>query len=539
MRVLKMRAPAILLPAALALTVPARGAVGRAPEPAPAAPTTAAATYPKINPPDEYSYLENNNDPRTVAWVKAQNEKTAAALESSPEFRRNFAMTLALNDAVETPLASQRLMLKDGWVYQLWVDNEHPRGTWRRARLSSFLSASPVWQALLDVDALAAQTGRPIQLVNSAEFSPNGRRCIVRLSNGWSNIIEFREFDLEKRDFVEHGFEIPEGIAGNAVWYDADTLIVSGKFGNPDETVESGWDKVVKKWKRGTPLKDAETIFRGEPRDLGVRVEQQELPPAQLASLRAAGREAVTIMRLSFDDAGNRASGASGVLYSSWLLGQDDQPRRMATPSNVPYPRAAKDDFIFPIERDWSVGGQVWRAGSLLAIPAEDIGSATPRVQLVFRPSDEQRIANIAVAGDSIFILGSHLGSSIGWIARKTGERWSVRKVQFPQIGSAQISMVERGDVILDYQGIAQPSTYFRVDFAKGKIVPTGRHPADAGRNVNVERFEVRSADGALVPYLVARSATTRFDGQAPALVVGYGAYGGDQVPVYYPSLKR
>ena len=52
-------------------------------------------------------------------------------------------------------------------------------------------------------------------------------------------------------------------------WRNRDTLYVGTDFG-PGSLTKSGYPRIVKEWKRGTPLAAAETVFEGEAEDVSV-----------------------------------------------------------------------------------------------------------------------------------------------------------------------------------------------------------------------------------------------------------------------------
>ena len=62
------------------------------------------------------------------------------------------------------------------------------------------------------------------------------------------------------------GFTLPEA-KSSVTWRDADTLWVGTDFG-PGSLTTSGYPRVVKLWKRGTPLADATTVFEGSDKDV-------------------------------------------------------------------------------------------------------------------------------------------------------------------------------------------------------------------------------------------------------------------------------
>ena len=84
---------------------------------------------------------------------------------------------------------------------------------------------------------------------------------MISLSRGGSDAATEREFDVRTKKFVEGGFALPEA-KSNVAWRDENTLWVGTDFG-PGSTTTSGYPRIVKLWKRGTPLSEAKTVFEG------------------------------------------------------------------------------------------------------------------------------------------------------------------------------------------------------------------------------------------------------------------------------------
>ena len=70
------------------------------------------------------------------------------------------------------------------------------------------------------------------------------------------------------------GFSLPEA-KSSVAWRDEDTLWVGTDFG-PGSLTTSGYPRIVKLWKRGTPLSEAKTIFEGKPEDVAAIGDQRD-----------------------------------------------------------------------------------------------------------------------------------------------------------------------------------------------------------------------------------------------------------------------
>ena len=101
---------------------------------------------------------------------------------------------------------------------------------------------------------------------------PDGRwRLVVRATvNDDDTAVVVREFDNHTRSFVPAGFSLPEA-KSSVAWRDADTLWVATDFG-PGSLTTSGYARVVKQWKRGTPLAEAQTVFEARPEHVWAAV---------------------------------------------------------------------------------------------------------------------------------------------------------------------------------------------------------------------------------------------------------------------------
>ena len=100
---------------------------------------------------DPYRWLEDVGGERAMAWVKAENAKSAGVLEKDPRFAGIYKSALAMAQAKDRiPNAS----FMAGALYNFWQDSAHVRGIWRRTTLESYRTASPVWTTELDLDVL-------------------------------------------------------------------------------------------------------------------------------------------------------------------------------------------------------------------------------------------------------------------------------------------------------------------------------------------------------------------------------------------------
>ena len=156
---------------------------------------------------DPYLWLEEVEGEKALKWVKERSAKDTAELEAVPEFAEIHAQLLEIyNSRDRIPYAG----VQGAWLYNFWQDAEHVRGLWRRTFLDQYITAEPVWEIVLDLDALAEAEGENWVWKGASFLAPDYRLCMVTLSRGGGDAAVQREFDTVAKAFVPDGFQLPE-----------------------------------------------------------------------------------------------------------------------------------------------------------------------------------------------------------------------------------------------------------------------------------------------------------------------------------------
>src|ERR1700683_2217340 len=88
-----------------------------------------------VETPDKYLWLEDVSGARAMAWVKAENERSAKVLESDPHFAPLEATALKV---LESPERLPMPSLNGSDIYNTWQDAEHVRGLLRRTSVADY-----------------------------------------------------------------------------------------------------------------------------------------------------------------------------------------------------------------------------------------------------------------------------------------------------------------------------------------------------------------------------------------------------------------
>ena len=222
---------------------------------------------------DPYLWLEEVTGERALAWVKQQNAESTTELARTPEFT-------ALETRLRRILDSQEripLIEKRGHAYyNFWRDEKNQRGLWRRTTLDEYRKPQPAWETVLDLDALAAAEHENWVWQGAVWLEPDCERVLVLLSRGGADASVVREFDPGTKAFVKDGFTLPEA-KSDVSWKDRDTLFVGTDFG-PGTLTASGYPRLAKEWKRGTPLTAASLVYEGHASDVAVSAMRDPTP---------------------------------------------------------------------------------------------------------------------------------------------------------------------------------------------------------------------------------------------------------------------
>jgi len=214
---------------------------------------------------DPYLWLEDVEGEKALEWAEARNSESLAILQGLPDYQPLYDKNLAVYDSDES-IAYPKIM--GDYLYNFWRDASNERGLWRRTTVAEYAKDKPQWETLLDLDALAKAEDENWVWHGVDCLHPDYQRCLISLSRGGADAEVTREFDIPSRQFVKDGFYLPESKGGTS-FVDPDTIFVSTDFGEGSMTA-SGYPRITKLWKRGTPLSEAKTLYEGSSGDIGV-----------------------------------------------------------------------------------------------------------------------------------------------------------------------------------------------------------------------------------------------------------------------------
>ncbi|HWE06085.1 MAG TPA: hypothetical protein VG274_05205, partial [Rhizomicrobium sp.] len=369
------------------------------------------------NSPDPWLWLTDIHGARPLAWAKAQNAKSFAALQADPEYRRDHDAILKLLNAEDRiPMPE----IENGVVFNFWQDAAHVRGLWRRTTAAGYAQAQPHWDVLLDVDGLDATERKP-WVWQGAQCAPNMKRCLVRLSPGGGDASAVREYDVVKKAFVIGGFSLPVAKSDTA-WVDDDTILVGSDFG-PGSMTTSGYPRFVRMWHRGQALSAAKTIFAGKTSDVASRPTTFH-GPYGIVPLVERG---LTFFTSEF-----------------YFVTPDGRTVQLPLPPGANVKGVTGGNLIFTLRDDWTPkGGRPIAKGSLVAFPVVAFvkGNASPAYTVLATPDARGAIEDVAPGRDAIYAsIFENVTGKIHEFRPGAGGAWTHTILDLPLGGSTHIA---------------------------------------------------------------------------------------------------
>ncbi len=470
---------------------------------------SSAETPPVASSADPFLWLEDVQSERALDWARAQNATTQRELEASPDFQPIHDRLLAIYDSKER---IPQVVKRGDYLYNFWRDAAHPRGLWRRTTLAEFRQTAPAWETVIDLDALAAAEKENWVWHSAVALYPTYDRYLIRLSRGGSDAVVVREYDLTTRSFVtENAFNLPEG-KNYVAWLDRDHLFVGTRFDAAALTA-SGYPRVVKHWRRGTPLAKAPTVFAGEPTDVSISGYVTNQPGYH----REFIRRAITFYT------------SETYLHEAGKLTKLDLPLDAV-------PSSDRDQILVELRSAWTVAGHTYPAGALLAMDFTRFLKGYRDFALLFTPGPRTSLVGFSATRHHLIVNELDQVRNRLFVLTRDGTAWQRTPLPAPDLGTLSATALddESDDYLLDVTGFLTPSSLYLGSIGHEQRELLKQLPAffDA-TGLTVDQHEAVSKDGTRVPYFQVARADLKLDGSHPTLLYGYGGFEVSLTPTY------
>ena len=469
---------------------------------------------------DPYEWLEEVLGDKALEWVKARNAIVQNRMEREESFEKLRSDLLEILDSnARIPFVSKR----GEYYYNFWRDKTNERGLWRRTTLEEYRKAEPKWEVVLDLDALGKTENENWVWKGASLLRPDYQRALIILSRGGADANITREFDLKTRSFVADGFELPES-KGSVSWIDIDHLFVSTDFGNGSMT-DSGYPRMAKLWKRGTPIEQAKLVYEGKQEDMSVGAVHDDSPGFE--------RNFVTRNIAFYND-------ELFLVKDSGELIKIDAP-------NTASKSVFKRFLLLELREAWTVESKTYPAGSLLVSDFDRFLRGERAFEVLFEPSANTALSSVTTTKDHVVInvledvknrlyvlTPSNTESPAAWRREPL--------VGAPAFGTVNVTAVDSddsNDYFMTSTDYLTPTTL--------SIGTIGKAPEELKRlphffdsvGMQISQHFATSSDGTKVPYFMVAKKDVNLDGKNPTLLYGYGGFEISLQPNYSATVGR
>ena len=480
---------------------------------APSCPTRSAGSGVTISPTIPTPGSRTSPVEKPLSWVKERNAESTSELTNSERFQTLERRILEVLDSDARIPTIQKI---GPYYYNFWRDAQNLRGLWRRTTLEEYRKAKPNWELVLDLDALGKKEKENWVWHGAQVLRPEYKLALISLSRGGADASVVREFDLSTRTFVNDGYTLPEA-KSRVAWRGPDSVFVGTDFG-PGSLTKSGYPRIVKEWKRGTPLAQAALVFEGQPSDMGVSAVRDLTP----------GFERDYVVR------------TPTFWTSEFFLRRDGKLIKVEKPDDA---RASlhREWLLLRLRSDWSVDGTTYPAGALIATDLEAYLKGTRKFDLLFEPTERKSLASFSVTRHGVLLTELDNVRSRIYVMTHQDGRWVRESLpgvsEFGEVSVHAIDPEDSDDYFLETTDFLTPNTLAIGTIGGGPAQKLKQLPAffDASGLV-ISQHEATSKDGTRIPYFEVARKNLPNDGKNPTLLNGYGGFEIPMLPSYRPT---
>jgi len=454
---------------------------------------------------EDFLYLEEVSGEKALGFARAHNAVSEKALSSDAGFHALEERLFSIYSSKER-IPSPRM--HGDHLRNFWTDSEHPRGVWRQTTLADFKKPKPTWTTLLDIDALGKAEHESFVYHGASCLYPLRRKCLVNLSKGGGDAAIVREFDVDTKAFVPGGFVLPEA-KSRMSWKDENTVYVATDFG-PGTLTKAGYPRIVKEWRRGTPLASATTLLEAKETDISVGC-QRDHDHERIRDF--------CVRSIDFE---------RSELF--WRNG--DKLVHVDKPEDADVD-TWDDELVLRLRSDWTVGspGTTYKKGTLLIAGFDAYMRGERSFQVLFEPTARSSLESWTGTKTRLFTnVLSDVRNQVTTFTRRPGDKSTKRWVGAPLKESAASIALDpfdtnrSDDLWLWLNDFTLPPSLALWSPGAGKRDVLKQNPAfyDAS-NVEARQYFATSKDGTKIPYYeVARKDRS---GAVPTLLEAYGGF--------------
>jgi prolyl oligopeptidase len=461
---------------------------------------------------DSYLWLEDVESEKSLAWVKAQNNKSDEYFLKNPYYEKdkaNYEKILLADDRLIA------LQIRDEYFYNVWQDQKSKLGIFRRIKIQDYVAHKDNWQNLIDLDQLSAQENKK-WYISQYRFLDHSKKILISLSNGGTDAVVWREYDLEKKSFIKDGFELPES-KSDLTWYNENTVVVRDALSEGSRS-QAGYAKHIRLWQRGQKFADSKIIFTIQDTDMSAQAEVDQ--------------ETKNFLILQF---------LSFTSMKTYLLKDLETLLPVDLPIDIEEPSFFHDRLYVRNLKDWLLGTQKIKAGSLISWPVKDISPTEKNIQVHFEPTATEILQSYNFTKNILCLTKLKNIKTLVDCFDYQSAKWNPMKLSLPQDGVLQLmSASPTSDHVLWHHAdfLKKPELILSTPKKETQLIKTiqSKFREDFFKT---EQLWAISRDGTKIPYFVVAPKNMQLNSKNPVMMTGYGGFELPSLPHYLSATGK
>lgn len=464
---------------------------------------------------DPYTWLEEVEGKKALDWVTQQNAASTKQIEAYPlfgQFKQNALEVLNSDDRIAA------VVQRGEYLYNLWRDETHVKGLYRRTTPAQYRQPKPKWETVLDLDRLSKDEKENWVYKDIVCLYPQQQLCMLSLSRGGADAVVQREFSLLSKSFVKDGFYLSEA-KSEVSWFSRDQLLVSTDFGEQTMT-DSGYPRMVKLWPRGTDLSKAVTLHTAAKTSVAAGAHTLSRPDGR-----------VTLV-YEYDT----------FFTSVSYVYQQQKLIKLALPKDASIGGYFNRQLFVQLKSDWDINGQVFKQGAVIYQHLDTLLAGKHAWQLLIQPSASVAVQGYWFTRNTVLLNTLDNVKSKLWSYQPEGNGWNKQEIALGANGVVRLMdhSDASDDVLLTFESFLQPDTLYRLNTLSHKKQQLKQLPAYFdSKGLVTEQYFATSKDGTRVPYFVVAGKDIKTDGNNPTLLYGYGGFEVSLTPYYSPTMGK
>ena len=462
---------------------------------------------------DKYIWLEDLESAEAMAWVDHANSFAEIYFENNKFFlndKQDYESVLLAEDQLP------KIQMHDGWIYETHQNRYQKQGLFRRLQLTGFVAGSANWHALLDLDELS-KIENVNWVLNRVQFLKNSSKVLLGLSDGGSDAVTWKEFDLKTKSFqVSQPFFLPAS-KSSLKWYDHNTLIVLDALSDDSRTT-CGYARHVRIWKRGQNFSESKIIFSCAKENISVQV--------------------------TFDSESLNLVLSDVVTFTTTKVYQVKNLEEI-----IPIQIPVEFDTLIYFQSHYFVENKVpWKidsisipAGSLISWPADETKLSKENMIIIFSPDQNQFLSDVFCTKNNLHLITlKNIQTVIHSFEFKDGH-FSKMDMDLPVSGIINYGAADNSDDIVFWHqcDFLIEKQYVYTEPLKPKKVVKKTAAYFDHPSFETHQLWTVSPDGTKIPYFIIHRKNLIRDGNNAVWMNGYGGFEVSETPHYLGTIGK